>query len=80
MFGTCWEGLGARKGNGEANEHKVFVQGRIWGVNSFDQWGVELGKQLAGGLLPMVRGEATAEGRDASTLGLIRALAKLRGD
>jgi glucose-6-phosphate isomerase len=61
-------------------EHKVFVQGRIWGVNSFDQWGVELGKQLAGGLLPMVQGEAAAEGRDASTLGLIRVLAKLRGD
>ena len=32
-------------------EHKVFVQGAIWNVNSFDQWGVELGKQLAGGVL-----------------------------
>jgi len=61
-------------------EHKVFVQGRIWGINSFDQWGVELGKQLAGELLPMVKGEAAAEGRDSSTLGVLNALAKLRGD
>jgi glucose-6-phosphate isomerase len=60
-------------------EHKVFVQGRIWGINSFDQWGVELGKQLAGELLPMVKGEAAAEGRDGSTVGLLKALAKLRG-
>ena len=35
-------------------EHKIFVQGRIWGINSFDQWGVELGKQLAGELLPLI--------------------------
>lgn len=35
-------------------EHKIFVQGRIWGINSFDQWGVELGKELAGELLPLV--------------------------
>ena len=60
-------------------EHKVFVQGRIWGINSFDQWGVELGKQLAGELLPMVKGEAPAEGRDGSTVGLLQALKKLRG-
>ncbi len=60
-------------------EHKVFVQGRIWGVNSFDQWGVELGKQLAGELVPMLKGDAEAAGRDASTLGLLKALAKLRG-
>ena len=59
-------------------EHKVFVQGVIWGINSFDQWGVELGKQLAGELLPMVKGEAAIEGRDASTLGLLTELAKLR--
>ncbi len=61
-------------------EHKVFVQGRIWGINSFDQWGVELGKQLAGELLPMVKGEAEAEGRDGSTVGLLKTLAKLRGN
>ena len=59
-------------------EHKVFVQGRIWDINSFDQWGVELGKQLAGELLPMVKGEAAIEGRDASTLGLLGELGKLR--
>ncbi|WP_193369096.1 glucose-6-phosphate isomerase [Pelagibius marinus] len=61
-------------------EHKVFVQGRIWGINSFDQWGVELGKQLAGELLPMVKGESEAEGRDSSTVGLLKALAKFRAD
>ena len=38
-------------------EHKVFVQGTIWNVNSYDQWGVELGKQLAKALLPKVRGQ-----------------------
>jgi glucose-6-phosphate isomerase len=61
-------------------EHKVFVQGRIWNINSFDQWGVELGKQLAAELLPMVKGEKPAEGRDASTVGLLREIARLRGD
>ena len=59
-------------------EHKVFVQGRIWDINSFDQWGVELGKQLAGELLPMVKGEAAIEGRDGSTSGLLTAIARLR--
>jgi glucose-6-phosphate isomerase len=59
-------------------EHKVFVQGRIWNINSFDQWGVELGKQLAGELLPMVKGDKPTEGRDASTVGLLKALAMLR--
>jgi glucose-6-phosphate isomerase len=52
-------------------EHKIFVQGVIWGINSFDQMGVELGKQLAGVILPELRGAAVA-GHDASTLGLIR--------
>ncbi|NIA67404.1 glucose-6-phosphate isomerase [Pelagibius litoralis] len=59
-------------------EHKVFVQGRIWNINSFDQWGVELGKQLAGELLPMVKDEAAIEGRDASTLGLLTEITRLR--
>jgi len=59
-------------------EHKVFVQGRIWGINSFDQWGVELGKQLAGEILPMLKGEKAAEGRDGSTVGLLAEVAKLR--
>ena len=52
-------------------EHKVFVQGAIWGVNSYDQWGVELGKQLANELIPIVGGEAPAEGMDPSTMGLL---------
>ncbi|MBL4727488.1 MAG: glucose-6-phosphate isomerase [Rhizobiaceae bacterium] len=58
-------------------EHKVFVQGVIWGVNSFDQWGVELGKQLANELLPVVRGEADGADKDCSTLGLIGRLKEL---
>lgn len=59
-------------------EHKVFVQGVIWGVNSFDQWGVELGKELARALLPMVRGEEEADGKDVSTRSLIDAYHRLR--
>ena len=53
-------------------EHKVFVQGAIWGVNSYDQWGVELGKDLAVALIPMVRDGAAVEGVDGSTAGLLR--------
>jgi glucose-6-phosphate isomerase len=52
-------------------EHKIFVQGVIWNINSFDQMGVELGKQLAGVILPELRGEKAAV-HDASTSGLIR--------
>ena len=55
-------------------EHKIFSQGVIWGVNSFDQWGVELGKELATALLPMVKGEVSADSKDASTKGLLAAL------
>jgi len=51
-------------------EHKVFVQGIIWNINSFDQWGVELGKQLAKVILPELEGEG-AKAHDASTAGLI---------
>jgi glucose-6-phosphate isomerase len=51
-------------------EHKVFVQGVIWGINSFDQWGVEYGKQLAQRILPELAGE-TALAHDASTNALI---------
>ena len=54
-------------------EHKVFVQGVIWGVNSYDQWGVELGKELATGLLPVLKGENVPD-LDSSTAGLIAAL------
>ncbi|MDD3355051.1 glucose-6-phosphate isomerase [Zoogloea sp.] len=52
-------------------EHKVFAQGVVWGINSFDQWGVELGKQLAGRLLPALQGEAPTTGLDPSTVNLI---------
>ena len=51
-------------------EHKIFVQGVIWNVNSFDQWGVELGKQLAGVILGELKGEEPTE-HDASTCSLI---------
>ncbi len=60
-------------------EHKVFVQGTIWGINSFDQWGVELGKTLAMELLPMVEGKAEPGNRDASTAGLLAAIHRLKG-
>ncbi len=52
-------------------EHKIFVQGVIWGINSFDQWGVELGKTLAKAILPELTGGKPAEGHDGSTAGLI---------
>lgn len=55
-------------------EHRVFVEGVIWDINSFDQWGVELGKELATALLPMVKGDASADSKDASTKGLLAAL------
>jgi len=57
-------------------EHRVFVEGVILGLNSYDQWGVELGKELALALQPMLEGKAGTEGKDASTAGLI---AFLRG-
>jgi glucose-6-phosphate isomerase len=52
-------------------EHKIFTQGAIWDVNSFDQWGVELGKQLAKAILPELYGEEQVESHDSSTNGLI---------
>lgn len=67
-----------------AYEHRTFVQGVIWGVNSFDQWGVELGKQLAARVLDELDPQApgsTAAHHDSSTRGLIeRYRAHLRGD
>lgn len=54
-------------------EHKIFVQGVIWNVFSFDQWGVELGKQLAKAILPELRNDEMIETHDASTNGLINA-------
>ena len=55
-------------------EHRVFVEGVLFGINSFDQWGVELGKELATGLLPVVQGKKGTEGLDSSTAGLVAAL------
>ena len=59
-------------------EHKIFVQGVVWGINSFDQWGVELGKVLAQAILPELSGGA-AGSHDASTEGLIAWVRKARG-
>jgi glucose-6-phosphate isomerase len=52
-------------------EHKIFVQGVIWRINSFDQWGVELGKQLASRILPELAGDAPITTHDSSTRALI---------
>ena len=54
-------------------EHKIFVQGVIWNIYSFDQWGVELGKQLANGILPELRTAEKVQSFDSSTNGLINA-------
>ncbi|HWW41623.1 MAG TPA: hypothetical protein VNZ46_20040, partial [Pedobacter sp.] len=52
-------------------EHKIFVQGIIWNIFSFDQWGVELGKQLAKSILPELKDDKEVSSHDASTNGLI---------
>ena len=59
-------------------EHKIFVQGVIWNIYSFDQWGVELGKQLANAILPELKGDEKVTGHDASTNGLINAWKEMR--
>jgi len=59
-------------------EHKIFVQGVIWNIFSFDQWGVELGKELARKILPELAGTDTIESHDASTNGLINAFKTMR--
>ncbi len=59
-------------------EHKIFTQGVIWGINSFDQMGVELGKQLAKKILPELRGDALVSSHDSSTNGLINAIKEFR--
>jgi glucose-6-phosphate isomerase len=59
-------------------EHKIFTQGVIWNINSFDQMGVELGKQLARAILPELRAEEPVSGHDASTNGLINAYKALQ--
>lgn len=53
-------------------EHKVFVQGIIWGINSFDQWGVELGKQLTKNIIPGLQDPKNIKNLDSSTCGLIK--------
>lgn len=60
-------------------EHKIFTQGVIWNINSFDQWGVELGKQLAKAILPELKGDSTVTSHDSSTNGLINHFKKQRG-
>jgi len=57
-------------------EHKVFAEGVIWNLNSFDQWGVEHGKNLARALLPKLLEGADTAGLDASTRGLLARLRK----
>jgi glucose-6-phosphate isomerase len=58
-------------------EHKIFVQGIVWNINSFDQWGVELGKQLAKKILPELASRGTVTSHDASTNGLLN---QIKGD
>ncbi len=61
-------------------EHKVFVQGAIWGIDSFDQWGVELGKKLANAIIPELESEAEPQlSHDSSTNALIRRYRARRG-
>jgi len=59
-------------------EHKIFVQGIIWNIFSFDQWGVELGKQLANKILPELENQEEVKDHDSSTNGLINTYKKLR--
>ncbi len=59
-------------------EHKVFVQGVVWNINSFDQWGVELGKQLAKAILPDLEQGAEVSVHDSSTTSLINLIKQLR--
>jgi glucose-6-phosphate isomerase len=60
-------------------EHKIFVQGVIWNVNSYDQWGVELGKKLAGAIVPELSAPGEVTTHDASTRGLINEYKRRRG-
>ncbi|MBP8244272.1 MAG: glucose-6-phosphate isomerase [Chitinophagaceae bacterium] len=59
-------------------EHKIFAQGVIWNIYSFDQWGVELGKQLANKILPELKGKTPVTNHDASTNGLINSWKKMK--
>jgi len=59
-------------------EHKIFVQGIIWNINSFDQWGVELGKQLANKILPELLSDGPSTSHDSSTNALINAWKQMK--
>ncbi len=59
-------------------EHKIFTQGIVWQINSYDQWGVELGKQLAGRILPELAGPEPVGSHDSSTNGLINRIKEWR--
>ncbi|MEO1888276.1 MAG: glucose-6-phosphate isomerase, partial [Methyloprofundus sp.] len=59
-------------------EHKIFVQGKIWDINSYDQWGVELGKVLAQVITPELKGDQPITTHDSSTNGLINYYKKIR--
>lgn len=59
-------------------EHRVFVEAQLFGINAFDQWGVELGKELATSLQPVIEGKEPAGSRDASTAGLVAHIHALR--
>ncbi|KIF72314.1 glucose-6-phosphate isomerase [Streptomyces sp. AcH 505] len=60
-------------------EHKVFVQGAVWNIDSFDQWGVELGKVLAKEIEPVLTGDKAGDGLDSSTAALVATYRTLRG-
>ncbi len=60
-------------------EHRTFVEGAMLGINSFDQWGVELGKELARALEPVVAGESAGNGLDPSTRALVAAVRRMAG-
>jgi len=59
-------------------EHKVFVQSVVWGIDAFDQWGVELGKKMAGQLIPAVENPAQAAAEASRLRGLLAAIAARR--
>jgi glucose-6-phosphate isomerase len=59
-------------------EHKIFVQGIIWNIYSFDQWGVQLGKELASAILPELEDDQVVTSHDASTNGLINTYKEMR--
>jgi glucose-6-phosphate isomerase len=61
-------------------EHKVYIEGVLWGIDSFDQWGVELGKEIAGQILPALRGETDPATYDSSTAALIARYRAAAGD